>query len=91
MSATFLVTSVDTTAFLHRVDDGGEVIVGKNHVGDVLGDVGAGDAHAHADVGALDGRGVVHAVAGHGDNVAQALPSVDDAGLVLGLDAGVDA
>ena len=62
----------------------------RNHVGDVLGDIGTGDAHANADVGALDGRGVVHAVAGHGDDVAQALPSVDDASLVLGLDAGVD-
>ena len=67
------------------------VAKGKDHVRHVLGDVGTGDAHAHADVGALDGRGVVHAVAGHGDDLVAALPGVDDAGLVLGLDAGVDA
>ena len=39
---------VDATALFARVDDRGEVVVGEHHVGDVLGDVGAGDAHAHA-------------------------------------------
>ena len=40
--------------------------------------------------GALDGGSVVHAVAGHGDDHVAALPRLDDARLVLGLDAGVD-
>ena len=38
----------------------------------------------------MEGR-VVNAVARHGDDVAAALPSVDDARLVLGLDARIDA
>ena len=54
------------------------------------GDVGAGDAHADADVGALDAGRVVDAVAGHGGDVVVAAPGVYYAGLVLGLDAGVD-
>ena len=82
---------VDATALFAGTDDGGKVIVGEHHVGDVLGDVGAGDAHAHADVGALDGRGVVDAVARHGHDLVARLPSLNDAGLVLGLDAGVHA
>ena len=82
---------VDATALFAGTDDGGEVVVGKHHVGDVLGDIGTGDAHAHADVGALDGRGVVDAVARHGHDLVARLPSLDDAGLVLGLDAGVHA
>ena len=82
---------VNTATLFAGTDDGGEVIVGKHHVGDVLGNVGAGDAHTHADVGALDGRGVVDAVARHGDDLVTRLPSLDDTGLVLGLDAGVHA
>ena len=82
---------VDTATLFAGTDDGGEVVVGKHHVGDVLGNVGAGDAHTHADVGALDGRGVVDAVARHGDDLVTRLPSLDDTGLVLGLDAGVHA
>ena len=39
-------------AFLDRGDDRREVVVGEDHVGRFLGDVGAGDAHRDADVGA---------------------------------------
>jgi hypothetical protein len=35
----------------HGRDDAGEVVVLEHHVGGVLGDIGAGDAHGHADVG----------------------------------------
>src|SRR5699024_5239230 len=82
---------VDAAAFADRVDDGGKVVVGQHHVGHVLGHVGAGDAHADADVGGLDGGRVVDAVAGHGGDGAALLPGGDDADLVLGLHAGVDA
>ena len=82
---------VDAATLFAGTDDGGEVVVGKHHVGDVLGNVGTGDAHADADVGTLDGRGVVDAVARHGHDLVARLPSLDDTGLVLGLDAGVHA
>ena len=52
-------------AFFHRRDNGGEVVVGQHDVGRLLGDVGPGDAHGNADVGRLQGRRVVDAVAGH--------------------------
>ena len=51
-------------------DDRGEVVVGQDHVGRLLRHVGAGHAHGDADVGRLQGRGVVHAVAGHRHDVA---------------------
>jgi hypothetical protein len=68
--------------------DGGEVVVGQDHLGRFFGDVGAGDAHGDADVGRLERGGVVHAVAGHGHDVAVGLEGVDDAELVLGRDRG---
>ena len=77
-------------ALAHRRDDGGEVVVGQDHVGRLLGDVGAGDAHRDADVGRLQRRRVVDAVAGHRDDVAVGLQRVDDAQLVLRRDARVD-
>ncbi len=55
-----------------------------------LGDLGAGDAHGHADVGRPEGGGVVDAVAGHGDDVAGLLQRPHQLDLVLGGDPGED-
>src|SRR3712207_6845957 len=46
--------------------DGREVVVPQHHGCGFLGDVGAGDAHRDADVGATERRSVVDAVTGHG-------------------------
>ena len=81
---------VDVTAVLHCLDDGGKVVVGEDHACSVLGHLGAGDAHGHADVGLLQGRGVVDAVAGHGDQCTPVLPGPDDADLMLRRHTGVD-
>jgi hypothetical protein len=80
----------DGAAFLDGGDDGGEVVVEQDHLGGLLGDIGAGDAHGHADFRALEGGGVVDAVAGHGDDLAALLQGGDDAQLVFGRDAGID-
>ena len=81
---------VDLAAFLHRVDDRREVIVRKNHVRGAFRHVRTGDAHADADIRSLDGRRVVHAVAGHGGHHAAGAPRLNDANLVFGLHAGID-
>ena len=81
----------DGAAFSDGFDDGREVVVGEHHVGGLARDVGAHEPHRHADVGALEGRCVVDAVAGHRDDLAVALERVDDAQLVLGVHARVDA
>ena len=80
----------DRPALADGGDDRGEVVVGEDHVRRLLRHVGAGDAHRDADVGRLQRRGVVHAVAGHGHDVAVGLEGVDDAQLVLGRHPGVD-
>ena len=74
----------------HRGHDGGEVVVQQDHVGRFLGDVGAGDAHGHADVGLAQGRSVVDAVAGHGHDVPLLLQGLHDGELLLRRDPGVD-
>ena len=74
----------DALALLDGAQDGGEVVVEEDHVGGLLADVGAGHAHADADVGPLDGDAVVDAVAGHADDVPVGLQGVHDADLVLG-------
>ena len=56
-----------------------------------LRDLRAGDAHGDADVGLLERRRVVHAVAGHGHDVALLAQDVHEVDLVLGRDAGEDA
>ena len=79
---------VNDPPLLDGSDDAGEVIVGDHHVGVFLGDLGPLDAHRDADVRLLHGRGVVHSVARHGDNVPLLLQRFDDPQLVLGRNAG---
>src|SRR5690606_33533327 len=86
----FADVAVNYAALLHRRDDAGVVVVGQHHVGGFFGDVGAGDAHGYADVGLLERRGVVDAVAGHGDNVAVGAQGADDAHLVFRGNPGED-
>ena len=80
----------DLSALFHRADDGGEVVVREHEIRRALADVRARDAHADADVRALDGGRVVDAVARHGDHLALALIGGDDPHLVLGADARED-
>src|SRR5699024_4155357 len=49
-----------------------------------------GDPHRDADVGGLEGRGVVHAVTGHRDDAPGRLQRVDDPQFVLGRHTRVD-
>ena len=74
---------IDDPPLLDRRNDAGEVVVGQHHVRRLLGDVGTGDAHGHADVGALQGRRVIDPVASHGYDVAVGFHGIDDARLVL--------
>mmetsp|Transcript_6102 Transcript_6102/g.17879 ORF Transcript_6102/g.17879 Transcript_6102/m.17879 type:complete len:558 (-) Transcript_6102:1715-3388(-) len=61
-----LHVGVDAPPFLDGAHDGGEVVVGEDHVGRLLGDLGPRHAHGDADGGLLEGGGVVHSVPRHG-------------------------
>ena len=69
--------AVDDAALPHRADDGGEVVIDEHDVRRGPGHVGAVSSHRDADVGAGQGRRVVHAVAGHGDDLAPSLQRRD--------------
>ena len=70
----------------HGRDDGGEVVVGDDERGRLARHVGAAAAHCHADVGRLEGGRVVHAVAGHRDDLARGAERLHEAQLLLGHD-----
>ena len=80
---------VELAALFHRVDDGGEVVVGEDHAAGVFGDFGPAP-HGDADVGCFDGGGVVDPIAGHGDDVTLFLERVGQQNLVLGRDPADD-
>ncbi len=82
--------AVDHPALFHRCHDADVIIIGQNHVRGAFGHIGAGDAHRHADIGALDRRGIVDAVAGHGDHFVIRAQGIDNAHLVLGRNPGKD-
>ena len=79
---------VDRAALVHGGDDRGEVVVEQHHLGGLLGRLGALAPHGDADVGLLERRRVVDAVAGHRDDGAVGLQRAHDAQLVLGAGAG---
>src|SRR5690606_886039 len=58
-----------------------EVVVGQCHVGGFACGVGAVQTHRNSDVGALERGRVVDPVACHGDDVAVALQSLNQAQL----------
>jgi len=87
----YLHVVVDGAALRDGLDNGGEVVVGQDHVRRLLGHRGAGDAHGDADVGELERGGVVDAVARHGHDVPVVLEQPHDVLLVLGLRAAEHA
>ena len=81
---------VNRPTFFDGGGDGGEIVVGQHHFGGFLGRLGAVAAHGDADIGALQRRCVVDAVAGHGDDLAAGLQGHHQAQLVLRAGAGED-
>jgi hypothetical protein len=81
-----LQVAVDQAALLDRGDDRREVVVGDHDPRRALGDLGAGDAHGHADVGARERRRVVDAVAVIA-TTSPRLQRLDDPQLLGGLHA----
>ena len=76
----------DAAPLFDRLHNTGEVIVGEHHVGGLFRDIGAGDAHRDPDIGGLERRRIVDAVAGHRHDLAAALEALDDPQLVFGID-----
>ncbi len=83
--------AVDDPALLDRGDDADVVVIGQHHIRSSFGYIGAGDAHRDADIGALDRRGVIDAIAGHGDHFVIRAQGIDDAHLVLWRNPGKDS
>ena len=78
----------DRPAFFDGGDDRAEVVVGQDHARCFLGDVVAAHPHGDADVGLLERRRVVDAVAGDGDDLAHLFQLRDDPQFMLRSDAG---
>merc|ERR550539_1534517 len=82
-----LHVGVDSAALLHSGHNGGEVVVGQDHLGGGLGHGGAG-AHGDTDLGSLQGGGVVDSVTSHGGDLLHLLEIINNLGLVEGLHTG---
>ena len=85
-----LDTRVDGAALLNRLDDGAEVVIGEDHIGGTLGDLGTFETHGDTDVGAVERGSVVDAVAGHRADETLALQRLHNLKLILRLGAGKD-
>ena len=81
----------DAPAQPHGPHDRREVVVEQHERRRLARDVGAAPAHRDADVRRLERRRVVHAVAGHRDDLAVRLERLDEPQLLLGHDAREDA
>ena len=74
---------VDTASGLDRLHDRREVVVGEHHRRRLARDIRPRPSHRDADVGAAQGRRIVHSVARHRDDVALGAQRVRDAELRL--------
>ena len=79
----------DAPALAQAVHERGERVVAEHEVGGLPRD-GRPAAHRDGDVGGVQGRGVVHAVAGHGDGPAGCARDLDDPALLVGRRPGDD-
>ena len=86
----FLDVGINAPSLFHGVDDGGEVVVGEDHICGALSHIGAGNSHGAANVGGLQSGGVIYAVPSHGHHHASLLPGLNDAHFVLGGDPSID-
>ena len=81
----YLHVVVDGSSLLNSLHDGGEVVVGEDHVGGLRGDLSAGNAHGDSDLGLLESRGVVDSVSGHRNDLVHFSEELDELSLVGGL------
>ncbi len=81
---------VDGASFFDGGYDGGEIVIQQHHVRRLFGDIGAGDAHRHPNIGFLERWRIVDAITCHGHNLSIALQCVDDLELVLRGHASVN-
>ena len=80
----------DDTALTDGGNNGGEVVVGQNHLRSLTGNIGTLLTHGNTHVGGLEGGGVVDTVTGHGGNLSLGLEGLDNADLVLRRGTGED-
>ena len=73
----------DDTALTDGGNNGGEVVVGQNHLGSLTGDVGTLLTHGNTHIGGLEGGSVIDTITGHGGNLSLGLEGLDNADLVL--------
>ena len=69
----------------HRRHQGADVVVEQHQIRRLPGHGGAVAPHGHADVGGLEGRGIVHAVAPHGHHLPRRLQGLHQLQLLLRL------
>lgn len=81
---------VDGTALSDSLDNGGEGVIGKDHLGSILSDLGT-SSHGDTDIGSLKSWSIVDTITSHGDDVALGLEDLDELLLVEWLDTGENA
>jgi hypothetical protein len=64
-------------AFADGGSDGGEVVVSEDHLGCLLGDFGAFDAHGDANIGLLKRGSVINPITRHGHHLSGGLHGAD--------------
>jgi hypothetical protein len=77
-------------SLLDAGDDAGEGVVEEHQVRRLTGDVGPRASHGDADVGLVQGGGIIDSVAGHRDDVTSRTQGPRNAELVLGRNPGDD-
>ena len=86
----FFDVLVDSAPFFDGIDDGGKIVIHKNHVGGIFGNICTGFSHCTADIGFLKSGCVIDPIARHGDDFSLRLKGFYEAYFVGRRNAGID-
>ena len=74
---------IDPSALFNCADNGGEVVIGDDHIRCFFRNLGACFSHSHANIGGLQSRSIIDSVSRHGYNMASFFQRLYYADLVL--------
>ena len=86
---TFTNIIENTSSLCNCADNRSKVVIGKNHIRNILCNIRSGYPHTDTDIGILYRRSVIHTVSRHSSNTAAFAPCVYNTNLVLRLYTGI--
>mmetsp|Transcript_83071 Transcript_83071/g.114704 ORF Transcript_83071/g.114704 Transcript_83071/m.114704 type:complete len:260 (+) Transcript_83071:530-1309(+) len=85
-----LHVTVDSTTLFNSLNNCSEVVISKNHIRSLLGNLSTGDTHSNTNVSLFESRCIINTITSHSNNVTHFNEVLNKFTLVARLDSGED-